>query len=403
MRACPLLSVCCVSVIALSCSSEARPTSFGAFERHDSAGIEITESVRPLWTDESAWRVQPVPLLDLAATGSGGEHEFFRVRNAVRLPDGGIAVANAGTNEVRLFGVDGAFRAVMGREGQGPGEFQRLTSVRRYRGDSLVAFDYWSRRITVLSSTGELARVASLQGLLRSNQLHVLGDGRFVVQGMSIEAMANARGRVRTPAPLVLVSADGVASDTIAVPDGYESHMFDDGDAGVPLGRDAYVAVHDDLVYLGDATELEFRVLGLDGAVRVVRVPAYDLAVPEAERDSIRSQILSSMTNLPPALRPVAEAMAAEVPLRRPAYSGLVVDSEGFVWLAPFRERAYVPEGRSPQPRDWLVFAPGGEWLGRVRLPASFELHDAGQDYLLGSTRDELGVESVQLLRLAKP
>lgn len=212
--------------------------------------------------------------------------------------------------------------------------------------------------------------------------------------------MATIRGRMRIPAPLVLVSADGVALDTLAVVAGYETHVFDGGDAAVPYGRELHVTVNDDRVYVGEASEMEFRVLGLDGRVhRSVRIPGYDLTIPEAERDSIRRAILTSAPQLPPVLRPVAEDRAADIPHRRPAYSGLVVDSEAFVWLAPYLPRGTV----SSQPRDWLVFGPRGEWMGNVSLPPRFELDEAGSDYLLGRSRDELGVETVQLLRLIRP
>ncbi|MDE0650128.1 MAG: hypothetical protein OXI12_07255, partial [Gammaproteobacteria bacterium] len=83
----------------------------------DSAGIEIVESTRPLWSDSDGWRVESAPVLDLSASGAGPNHEFFQVRGVRRLSDGSLAVANGSSNEVRLYSADGSHTASLGGEG----------------------------------------------------------------------------------------------------------------------------------------------------------------------------------------------------------------------------------------------------------------------------------------------
>ena len=51
---------------------------------------------------------------------------------------------------------------------------------------------------------------------------------------------------------------------------------------------------------------------------------------------------------------------------------------------------------------DWEVFSPAGEWLGSVRTPARFTVFEIGEDYVLGSWRDNMDVEHVQVLRLKR-
>jgi hypothetical protein len=51
---------------------------------------------------------------------------LFRVRGAVLLRDGSIAVANNGTHEARVYGLDGKLLRRIGREGDGPGELSSL-------------------------------------------------------------------------------------------------------------------------------------------------------------------------------------------------------------------------------------------------------------------------------------
>jgi hypothetical protein len=209
--------------------------------------------------------------------------------------------------------------------------------------------------------------------------------------------MANAQGRMRVPAPLLLLGADGVVVDTIAVVLGFETYVFDQGDARPPLPHQVYVAVRDSLTYVAEGETFEFRVFSADGTLgQIVRLPEYDLRVPEAVRDSLKAAMLDQ--ELPPQLRPTMEAMANSIPTRRPAYSGLAVDPSGCVWVQEFT----LNVADSQQPRRWLVFDPSGSWMGAVELPANFDLFQVGEDYVLGRFRDEMDVETIRLLRLLR-
>jgi hypothetical protein len=50
----------------------------------------------------------------------------------LRLGNGQIAVADSGTNQIRYFGPEGAFRRAFGRQGGGPGEFQSRARLIRF-------------------------------------------------------------------------------------------------------------------------------------------------------------------------------------------------------------------------------------------------------------------------------
>ena len=50
----------------------------------------------------------------------------------------------------------------------------------------------------------------------------------------------------------------------------------------------------------------------------------------------------------------------------------------------------------------WSVFDSGGTLLGEIAAPLGFEPHHIGDDFLLGTWRDELDVEYVQLYVLHK-
>ncbi len=314
-----------------SCGRDAVPR---AVTHTDSAGVQIVASTAPQWAAGHGWTVDSVPRLDLSRTGSGAEFEFFRVRNAVRLGDGSIAVANSGTSEVRLYSAAGKYLATFGRDGDGPGEFRRLTSVRVARGDSLLAFDYWQRRVTFFSRDGSGHRtvaVGSTNMLLRD--LAPLSDGTLVVTGELLGDTPD--GLYRLPKALLLVAATGELRDTVAVIPGYEGFQFATGDAAAIFHKDAYMAVHGEHIYLGDGDSMQVSVYSNEPRLAMImRVPGYDLNLT-AEQLKAERAIVEPGPRYPAAIR---EALRARPnPETRPAYSALFVDTDGFLWAPQYR------------------------------------------------------------------
>jgi hypothetical protein len=72
-----------------------------------------------------------------------------------------------------------------------------------------------------------------------------------------------------------------------------------------------------------------------------------------------------------------------------------MVVADGDLWVADYRRPS------DTQPR-WTVFDSTGQMLGAVAMPERFTPYDIGADYVLGTWRDELDVEHVQLYALEK-
>jgi hypothetical protein len=74
----------------------------GGTER-DSAGIRIVEDTAPAWTDETAWRVNDEPTLDIGRAEGEPSYLLRRIRQSLRLRDGRIAVTSLRSNDIRIF------------------------------------------------------------------------------------------------------------------------------------------------------------------------------------------------------------------------------------------------------------------------------------------------------------
>ena len=62
-----------VAVPALSCGDLAVDPSL--VHSRDSSRVEMVEALRPLWDDVPGWTIDPDPLVDLALSGTGLNHE----------------------------------------------------------------------------------------------------------------------------------------------------------------------------------------------------------------------------------------------------------------------------------------------------------------------------------------
>lgn len=379
------------------CSSDQTTASF---IQKDSAGITIAGSAAPRWTSSGGWRVGPVPLLDLTTSGTGMAHEFYHVQDAARLPDGTIAVAESTSGDVRLFSANGEFLRALGRSGEGPGEFRLPGSIDAFHRDSIAVFDRQLQRITVLGIRGDGYRVIPLKtGGRYVTQLRPLDDTTFVGRLPPEWAPEERDGLYRYPEALVRIGATGEILDTVTVLAGAESFQaMGGGVSSAPLfGKSSYVAVSGGRVYVGDSDRMEISVLSASGQIeQMIRVPGFDLSLAPgevAEERAARSGPNSSARG-----REILQATPD--PEERPAYCGLLVDTEGFVWAEECQGRMARMSSRKPW--RWTVFSPEGEWLGAVELPTRFFLLQVGSGYVLGNRYDENDVEHVEVLRLVR-
>jgi hypothetical protein len=381
--------------IAASCASERRTPSV---ESRDSAGVTITVTSKPQWPSGAAWQVDTVPYLTLS--GPGSDYEFFRVEDATRFPDGSLAVADAGSFQVRFFTRDGAFERAVGQEGDGPGDFRRLSTVFPFRGDSVLAFDSWLSRATILGEGGTVARVFQVTADLRVRSLYPLeGDG-LIAKAWSLDEFGAVEGPYRGGYFVLRVDLNGAVVDTLAELAGWNGYKINREGGGymdfAPLFvMDGHLAVGDGAIFLGDAERMEYRRVSMAGDLRqIVRVPRLDEALTPAEVAAERAAMLGSDPS------PRLSEMVGRLPWPdgRPAYSDIVVDAEGYVWVA----RYWSPRRQADEPVLWYVFDPSGVWMGSVTTPPRFTLFEVGVDYLLGVRRDELDAEQITLLALTR-
>jgi len=366
----------------------------------DSAGVRLVSYPRSA-KPRATWSLSAQPLLEIGATDDAAS-EFTAVRGVVRLADGRVAVANGGSNEIRLFSREGQFLRSLGRPGSGPGEFRRIIRLLQ-RGDTLVGVDADSRA-HVFEPGGRLVRSlrpARREGS-RNPQRIGLGAGHtsyVLVTDGSPSAEGQRRVILQT---LTVADAAGDSLDPVVTVPGYRASPIDGTPARLLLDAVGVVAASDSSVCAGYSDRFVITCYDRAGGARLrISRDVAPRAIREAERAMVRKAYLDANRDAPP---PVRQQMATAVQAfpfasTAPVFSRLLLRSDGELWVSPFDPGVGLPGPAAPlvssSPQTWSVFASDGTWLAEVRLPPRFTPFEVGRDYVAGVAFDADDVERV--------
>lgn len=355
----------------------------------DSSGIRIVENTDN--QDVATWTLEQPARVVIGGAGDRGQ-ELYRVTGARLLADGGVAVLNAGTYELRYYGAQGDQRAVAGGRGEGPGEFTRASALARFAGDSLVVWDDRLQRLTVFDPGGTFVRVAQLdRTVLNPSFAGTLAGNRVVVTDFRMDVPE--RGFAMSSATLVLYDANGTFVDSLGRVPWMEVGIIAEGSVSRPIFAPiTQVASSGDRVWVGAGVERSIDGYDARGVLRtIVRWTGADRSVPA---DAVARHLEARCESAPPELCRAFH----EIPVmaRFPAHDALHTDADGNLWVQEFWQPAFgstVP---------WRVFDGEGVLIAHVDVPATMRVLDIRADRVLGLMRDELGVETVVLHVLSK-
>jgi hypothetical protein len=405
-------SLCVLSVALASCAGGESAT--GPHQLRDSAGVRIAENLGPIWTEVSTWTLSAEPVVRIGALEGEPAYLFDRIRGLVVLADGRIVVSNGGTNTIRWFDPAGRFLFERGGEGDGPGEFRGVGQLTVTAGDTILASDSRTDRLALFASDGAFLAGMRLLGLPSSpGRVFRISDGSFVVgsSGFSSVQLGDGprpEGHRRFPTPIVHVSAEGASADTIGLFPGLEMRFRVDEQGRSsfgphPYGKSLVYGVRDDRVHVGTAESFTIDVFSAEGALlRSVRAPDVDQTIDPVQA----AKTLRAMLEGLPEYRAATAEERAEAdadleddvrsfPPTRPAYSGLLIDELGFLWVGE-----HHPDTRAS--RRWAVFDPEGRFVGSLAMPTRFTPLAISADRVLGRSEDELGVQYVSVYALTR-
>lgn len=375
----PVIAAC----TTLTCSPGDRSAALS--EVSDSAGIRLV-AIR-----EGPERQLSVGDRPLMTIGDGRDSvTLYRVSGGILRPgNGDVVLANAGSSEVFVVNIEGRLINRIGGPGDGPGEFGSIAWIEARADGGFHVGDSQHRRVTAFDENGEVlwTRSYNPQPETPAEPNALLAPG-FVLHSTDegvLLAFPTAMGLPDgQPGLLPMV---GRLRRYPAEQDGFEEvgpitvlTWYEDPTAGsIPLGS-----------MLG-GSRLEYaahsgRFAHTEGATHQIDV--FDRGVRSMRIREVRPRIRFEPDSVPAGVVHVADSI--------PAYQDIRVDSQHRIWV-----QSAVDPARTRT--EWRVFGADGMPIGSLALPYEFEILDASQDRLLVLTRDDLDVESVELLEVAWP
>lgn len=352
-----------LAVLLVGCAGDAPPPDIreGRVDTLPSGTIVVSNSMRGLWDSSAAWTV----VEDLrigSADGDDADAAFGSVRGLAVDSHDRIYVLDYQSQGIRVFDRDGHHVRTVGRKGDGPGEFRGAQALAVDPADRLWVLDRQAARYTVLDSAGGFAASYPREAyFLRTGEIWGVAPSGEVVDSWTVGS-GSASEPQRTgvfrfdPATggrdsLLLPPFDRPTYDVV-VRRGTTTNEFL---FPVPFTSDELLAFDSrGLLWRAMSGTYEVALLSLTGdTLLVLRREYRSIPVSGEDRDRALAQIAQATEGSGARLDP------ALVPPMRPALNGIVVDDQGYLWVAPLGER--LGDGIALD-----VFAPDGQYLGKV-------------------------------------
>ena len=381
--------------------------------RTDSTGVTIVTSNIPVADLVPVLTVAAEPRVRIGAVEGSPEQILSNVRSITRLSDGRIVVGTSEPSELRVFDDSGRFVARYSRAGRGPGELQYLSRVYATAGDTLHVMDNPAFRLLRFTVDG---RFIDMRSVSRDSVRPHLG-GQPIAGEAIHEYLANGSVVVATGAggeprsrtgelyrPLVTVawiSRDYRRSRTLGTM-GQIQQMFVDVGGGrrrstvPPNARRKMHALG------GAGTRLcvsanespDVHCVDESGAHLLLRWRQDDVPTADGDVEQWREDLRAIARTAGPGLTPqVAERMieGVLVPPTKSPIGNIIIDASRRVFVTG-------PDLAATTARwhRYRVFSASGELIGIADLPP-VEVHEIGEDWLLGVDLDADGVEFVVL------
>ena len=353
------------------------------------------------------WTLSSTPTLTIEDDGTPAK-QFEIVTGVARLSGGHIAVANRGSNDIRIFDARGRHVTTFGQSGGGPGEFRRIELVAR-SADTAWFYDSGLRRVTSvrLGAKPELLGTTLITATGKRESFSVTGrlpDGRYVVTTNVSPTFEGPPGVHRLPGSTGIIARTG-DGDVTWLGDFKSAAIFVHNPTGdfkqASVGPVAFPpwlrsATGGGQIWIGDSGGDTLVVVRARDLSRfVVRVPFPSRAPDKALIDAARDREVGP--NRSPGSNTFADAKysAKYLPQRLPSFESMVPGPQGELWIQQYT-------GNRASPTQYVVLDAAGRPKSRVAVSGGSRVREVGLDYVLLVHEDTDGVETIRVHRLER-
>lgn len=368
-----------------------------------------------------ALSAQQVPSRALTKADAEFAESFDQILAVSELPSGKLLVTDLGPKAVLLADFASGTQTNVGRNGQGPGEYQFPGELLPYRGDSVLLVDRVSRRFLLISPDGKLGRTIPFpdgigglpepRGADRQGRLYFQASPFRGGPGNGMEVSENLPDTVaiirfdpatkkvdtitRVKIPALKVQTSGTQNSRMVM---MRAQPF--------AAADDWVVTPDGRVAVARTGDYHVEWYGGAAPVRGAPVRYERLKVGAGDKQVFMSAMRNTRNRI--TVTDGGSGPSGGTPPRPPEPSAGDFDWPEYFPPFPARSLRLAPEGqlwlpRATSARDstpvYDLFDATGKHTGRVTLPLGRRLVGLGKGVLYATRTDEDGLQWLERYR----
>jgi hypothetical protein len=293
---------------------------------------------------------------------------FYRARMLAVDSEGNILVLDAGNNRIQKYDKDGKYLQSIGKQGQGPGEFDSPTSLYIDTKDNIYVSEMF-QRLHIFDKNGVFQKRIKVE--VQEN-MGVTRDGNFIVHILSRgERKSDMHGDYDRFLDIELKSQDGTTIKTIAsyrseMPGMIKTERGFTSPNNLCTPRLFLCPINEDLAIYGYSSDYSLFAINSKGeTVYIIKKDEPPQSITKAEKDKVidRRMRAQKENELMPQISRSKYESALRFPKHKPFYERIITDDKDRIYVEKFK----FPFDRSDS-ADFDIFSKDGYYLYKAKI-----------------------------------
>lgn len=314
-------------------------------------------------------------------------YAFYRIGMPVVDSEGNIFVLDSGNFRIQKFDRNGKYLQSIGRQGQGPGEFERPSTL-YLDSDNNIYVEDSGGKVHIFNKGGEFKNAVTLTEFTRPimREFGITKEGSLIAQTLSREERKSDMPMdYDTFFNIDLINSDGTTIKTVASFSWERSERIKTERGGflspnnLCTPRLCLCPINEDLAIYGYSTDYSLFAINAKGeTVYIIKKDEPPQPVTKAEKDKVIDRFMGGQkeNERMPKISRSKYASALKFPKHKPFYERIIKDDKDRIYVEKFK----FLFDRSDS-ADFDMFNKDGYFLYKVKIPILYPVIKSGYIY----------------------